>query len=124
MKICVTAHEDDLDALIDSMFGRCDKFLIIDLEKMEIKGIDNPHISASGGAGIQAAQLIASEGVEVLLTGNVGPNAFKTLSALHIEVYIGANGTVRKTIADYKSGQLKKVTEPSVAGHYGQGSAK
>lgn len=124
MKICVTATEDDLDAMVDPRFGRCAYFVLVDPESLEIKAFPNPNLEASGGAGIQSAQLVANEGVQAVLTGNVGPNAHQTLSALGVKVFIGASGTIRQAIADYQSGKLKEASGPSVGGHFGQGGIK
>ncbi|MFH1387500.1 MAG: NifB/NifX family molybdenum-iron cluster-binding protein [bacterium] len=124
MKICVTSTGDGLDSAIDPRFGRCEKFLIINLDNLEVKKIVNPSGSASGGAGIQSAQLVAGEGVGAVVTGNVGPNAYQTLAALKIKVFTGAAGTVKQAIADFKAGQLQEMSGPSVSGHFGQGGAR
>ena len=64
-------------------------------------------INQSGGAGIQAAQLIISQGVKAVLTGNVGPNAFQGLNAGKIGIYTGISGSIKDAIALYKTGKLK-----------------
>jgi predicted Fe-Mo cluster-binding NifX family protein len=76
---------------------------------------------ASGGAGIQAAQTIADKGAKLLITGNVGPNAFGALSAAGIEIITGASGTVREAIEKVKRGEFKKTGAPTVGGHFGMG---
>ena len=81
MKICVTATANSLDAQIDPRFGRCSYFVIVDSETMQFEAVPNMAAAASGGAGIQAAQTIAKEGVKLLITGNVGPKAFQALAA-------------------------------------------
>ena len=73
-KICVTSQGNDLAAPIDPRFCRCAYFNIADSETMQFEAISNSAINASGGAGIQAAQTVASMGVEAVLTGNVGCN--------------------------------------------------
>ncbi|MBU0629518.1 MAG: NifB/NifX family molybdenum-iron cluster-binding protein [Candidatus Margulisbacteria bacterium] len=124
MKICVTANGDNLDAAVDQRFGRSPYFIVVDPESLGFKAIANPNVEASGGAGIQSAQLIASEGAAVVATGNVGPNAYQTLSALKVKVLTGVTGTVNQAIADFKAGKLKEQTGPSVSGHFGQGESQ
>lgn len=79
---------------------------------------------ATGGAGIQAAQTITSRGVEVLITGNVGPNAFQALSAAGIKIMTGAFGTVMEVVEKYKKGELKDTGAPTVGGHFGMGRGR
>jgi predicted Fe-Mo cluster-binding NifX family protein len=86
MKIAVSATAPGLDAEVDPRFGRCQYFIIVDPQSMEFESVDNSNALASGGAGISTAQMIASKGVEVVLTGNCGPNAYRTLSAAGIQV--------------------------------------
>jgi predicted Fe-Mo cluster-binding NifX family protein len=119
MKICVTATANILDAQIDPRFGRCSYLMIVDSETMQFEAIPNTAAGAAGGAGIQAAQTIASKGVKLLITGNVGPKAFQALSAAGIEVVTGAFGTVREVVEKFKRGALRKTDAPSVGGHFG-----
>lgn len=121
MKICVSAESNSLDAPIDPRFGRCPYFVIVDSENMQFEAIQNMAFAAVGGAGIQAAQTIASKGVEVLITGNVGPNAFQALSAAGIKIVTGASGTVREIVEKYKRGELSETGAPTVKGHFGMG---
>lgn len=121
MKICVTATAGSLDSQVDPRFGRCPYFVIVNSETMEFEAIPNTASGALGGAGIQAAQTVASKGVRVLITGNVGPNAFQGLSATGIKVVTGASGTVREVVEKYKRGELKETSAPTVRGHFGMG---
>jgi len=88
---------------------------------MQHEVIPNMAAGQTGGAGIQAAQTIASKGVKVVITGNVGPNAFQALSAAGIEVMTGASGTVKEAIEKFKNGQLSKAGSPTVGEHNGMG---
>ncbi|HEC94895.1 MAG TPA: dinitrogenase iron-molybdenum cofactor biosynthesis protein [Thermoplasmatales archaeon] len=121
MKICVTSTGKDLDAQVDPRFGRCRYFLVVDTETMDGEAISNESAAASGGAGIQAAQLVAKTGVKTVLTGNVGPNAFQTLQAAGIKVVTGVSGTVKDVVEKYKKGELRETTAPSVGRHFGMG---
>jgi len=121
MKICVTAVSGSLDAQVDPRFGRCPYFVIVDSETMEFEAVSNIASGSMSGAGIQAAQTVAGKGAEVLITGNVGPNAFQALSAAGIRVMLDAFGNVREAIKKYKSGELKVTNSPNVRGHFGMG---
>ena len=121
MRICVSAIADSLDAQVDPRFGRCPYLVLVNSETMEFEAIPNIASSQMGGAGIQAAQTVASKGVNVVLTGNVGPNAFQALSAAGIRVLTGVFGTVREAVEMYKRGELKEAGSPTVRGHFGMG---
>jgi len=119
MKICVTSQADNLDAELDPRFGRCKYFLFVDQDTLEFEAIENPHIDATGGAGIQSGQLVANKGVKVVLTGNVGPNAFQTLKTAGIDVVIGLSGNVKEAIEKYKKGGVEPTQGPSVSSKFG-----
>lgn len=124
MKICVTASGNTLDAPIDPRVGRAAYFIIVDSETMAFEAVSNMATGAMGGAGIQAAQTIASKGVNVLITGNVGPNAFQALGSAGIKIVVGASGTVREVIEKYKRGELRGTGAPTVGGHFGRGMGR
>jgi len=123
MKLCVTSSGQSLEATIDPRFGRCQYFIMVDTESMQFEAIQNPASSAGGGAGTQAAQLVANKEVEAVLTGNVGPNAYNTLNAAGLKIVVGlSDTTVRQAIDGFKSGQYEYTTRPSVEAHYGTSS--
>ena len=124
MKLCVSASSGSMEANVDSRFGRCPYFVIVDSETMEFTAISNDSGNAAHGAGIQAAQTVVNMGVKVVITGNVGPNAFSVLSASGIKVVTGASGSVKDAVEKYKSGQLKEAGNPTVGGHFGMGKGR
>jgi predicted Fe-Mo cluster-binding NifX family protein len=124
MKICVSATADNLEAQLDPRFGRCLYLVIVDSETMEFEAIPNMAAGSTGGAGIRAAQTIVNKGVEVVITGNVGPNAFGALSAAGIVIVTAASGTVREVVKRFKKGELQRTGAPSVGGHFGMGSRR
>jgi len=123
MKVAVSSSGRDLDAQIDQRFGRCAYFIIVETDDMSFEVFDNENIALGGGAGIQSAQYVASKGAKTVITGNVGPNAVRTLSAAGVEVIAGQDGSVRKAVADFKKRKLKSTTEANVADHYGMGNS-
>lgn len=60
----------------------------------------------------------------MLITGNVGPNAFQALSVAGIEVVTGTFGNVKGVIEKYKRGELKETSSPTVRGHFGTGKGR
>jgi predicted Fe-Mo cluster-binding NifX family protein len=121
MKLAISSTGKDVDSQIDPRFGRCQYFIFIDPETMEFDVSENAGLMASGGAGVQAAQLISQKGATVLITGNLGPNAASALSASGIKVYLVPGGTVKEVTESYKSGALKKVSGATVPPHFGMG---
>jgi len=122
MKICITSAGPTLDSDMDPRFGRCQYFLFIDSDTQAFEAVENPNLSASGGAGIQSAQLVANKGVEALITGQVGPNAFTTLQAAGIKILTGASGKVREVLEKYQKGQISSSAQgPTVKAHFGMG---
>jgi len=121
MKVVVSSTGKDLDSQIDPRFGRCAYFIVVDTDTMAYEALDNANLALGGGAGIQSAQLVASKGAKVAITGNCGPNAVRTLAAAGVEVIVGQSGSVRRAVEDFKTGRLKTTTEPNVADHYGMG---
>jgi predicted Fe-Mo cluster-binding NifX family protein len=121
LKIGVSASSGSLEAAIDARFGRCPYFLIVDTETMQFEAVPNGSMNMAHGAGIQAAQTVAGQGVQAVLTGNIGPNAYQALSAAGIRIVTGVTGTVREAIVSYEKGKLKETSSPSVGGHFGMG---
>ena len=121
MKIAVSATAPTLDAEVDPRFGRCQYFIIVDPQTMEFEALENPNIQASGGAGITTAQMVASKGVGVVLTGNCGPKAYQTLSAAGVQVITGVVGGIRDAVEAYRTGKLQPGAQPSVESHFGMG---
>jgi len=124
MRIAVTATGADMDVEVDPRFGRCAYFVIVETDDMSFKALPNPNVAAGSGAGIGAGQLMAKEGVRAVLTGNVGPNAYRTLNAAGIEVIAAASGTVRQAVEQFLSGKMSASSNATVPGHFGMGGTE
>lgn len=98
MLICITSRGETKESQIDPRFGRCAYFIFFDTANGSFETVKNPNIEATGGAGPQSAQLIASKNAKKLLTGSVGPNAMNALVAAGIEIVTGVVGTVKEAI--------------------------
>ena len=119
MKIAISAQGQELTSPVNPRFGRCEYFVIYDQQTDSIESIANPGTTGSGGAGIKTAQALANSKINVVLVGNVGPNAVETLNAAKIDIYSGITGTVQESLDLFKKGALTKTSQPSVESHFG-----
>jgi predicted Fe-Mo cluster-binding NifX family protein len=119
MRIAVSAAGRNLDSQIDPRFGRCQYLLVVDTESMSSEAVENPAVTAPGGAGIQAAELVGKMGAKAVITGDCGPNAHEVLSAASIDVFLGASGTAREAVEKHRRGELRAASGPSAGLHAG-----
>jgi predicted Fe-Mo cluster-binding NifX family protein len=105
-RIAITSEGPTLENAVDPRFGRAGGFVVVDLESMATSYVDNDSSQVlAQGAGIQAAENIANAGVQVLLTGQVGPKAWTALQATGVRVAQGIEPmTVGEAIARFKAG--------------------
>jgi len=121
MKIAITSYGKDLSSKVDRSFGRAKWIIVVDTESGTFEAYDNKqNVNLPHGAGIQAGQNVANLGVESVLTGNVGPNAFKILSTASIKAFIVDKRieTVEDALSEWKAGRLEEVAEATVEGHW------
>ena len=119
MKIAITAQGKELSSEIDIRFGRAKWLILVDTESGDFQAHDNAvNLNAAQGAGIQTGQNIANLGIEAVITGNVGPNAFKTLNAADIKIFLAEKQTVQEAIDSFKAGELKEINQANVEGHW------
>ena len=121
MKLAFTATSAHMDALYDPRFGRCAFFILIDEETGEWESIPNPAVNSRGGAGTQAAQFIANQGVGAIVSGRFGPNAFMALQTAGIKMYGANKGNISELYSALKAGELKMVTSASSSGRRQRG---
>jgi len=82
LKVAVSSTGPDLDATVSPRFGRCPYFVIVETATMGYEAITNNSANNASGAGIAAAQEVASRGIDAVLTGRFGPNAFQSRPGL------------------------------------------
>jgi predicted Fe-Mo cluster-binding NifX family protein len=122
----MTSTGKDIEARIDTTFGRAPYFLIIDTDTNATEVIENTAGTQGQGAGIAAAQLISNKGVDGVLTGYVGPNAFDALKAAGIKLFVGASSKdrVKEALAKFNKGEYKEAPTPSEIPPCGQGMGR
>jgi predicted Fe-Mo cluster-binding NifX family protein len=124
VKLAVSTAGQDLQARVDPRFGRCSYFLIIDPDTMEFEVFDNGYATLGSGAGVQAAQLVASKGAGAVITGHCGPRAMEALSAGGIKVFAGQDGSVNDVVSAYKNDALTPTTVATTGVHAGMGGRR
>ena len=67
----------------------------------------------SMGAGIETAERVANAGVQVVLSGYVGPKAFDALKAAGIKVCQDVSGTVREAVERFQKGEFPFADAPN-----------
>ena len=119
VKIAFTTSGDDLDAALDTRFGRAPKFLVYDLDGESFEMVGNRlNLNAAQGAGIQSAETTARMGAHAVVTGHCGPEAFRVLLAAGIMIYHTDTPTVAAALEEYRAGRLTEADAADVEGHW------
>ncbi len=119
MKVVVSSSGETLEDPVDLRFGRAKYFLSVDTDTGDVQVVNNTqNVEAMQGAGIQAAQTVASQSPEYLITGHCGPKAFSVLRAAGIQIVVGFEGSVGEAVEALKQGRLKPTEGADVQGHW------
>lgn len=117
MKIVISSTGKTSENLLDMRFGRCEYFQIHDTESREVKILENKGQKSSGGAGIVASNQLIEEKVDVIITGNIGPNAFELIEKSGIKVYKCGNVAISLVLESYSNGELEEIKMSGPAQH-------
>ena len=120
MKIAIPVDEKTLEAKVCISFGRTSYFLIYDTKTKESIFLDNSAAASTGGAGIQAAQTLADNKADVLITPRCGQNAADVLKAAGIKIYKATVASAKQNIDAFIDGKLPPLEEIH-AGFHGHG---
>jgi predicted Fe-Mo cluster-binding NifX family protein len=118
-RIAISSEGPGLDEALDPRFGRAAGFIVVDPQTLDFDYIDNGSSQTlAQGAGIQAAEIVANSGAHIVLTGYVGPKAFKALQASGIKIGQNlTNMTVRRAIELFSNGTVEWAQQPNRRGH-------
>ncbi|MDK2808742.1 MAG: hypothetical protein PWP24_1479 [Clostridiales bacterium] len=118
MKVAISSSGKDLGDLLDRRFGRCDFFQIFDTKTKQYTVIENQGVSAEGGAGIAAASQVIEEKVSVVITGNLGQNAFELLKKAQVSSFRCEELPVQQVVERFQEKKLAKI-DFATGGHHG-----
>lgn len=107
MKIAIPLDENRQDTCI--VLARAPYFLLREDGKDTV--VENPAAQAHGGAGIQAAQFLVDQGVDVLVTVRCGQNAADVFKAAGMKLYKSVNKAAADDLAALEEGGLRELTE-------------
>jgi predicted Fe-Mo cluster-binding NifX family protein len=106
MKIAIPVDEKSLQSNVCISFGRTPYFLIYDIDTKKSVFLDNSAAVSTGGAGIKAAQTIADNKANILLTPRLGENAADVLKAAEIKIYKTTTASAKDNIDAFIAGKL------------------
>ncbi|MGH4141073.1 NifB/NifX family molybdenum-iron cluster-binding protein [Clostridium sp.] len=117
MKIGISATGKTSENLLEMRFGRCKYFQIYDNESKEVEILENEGQNCSGGAGIVASNQLIAEKVDVIITGNLGPNSFGLIEKAGIKAYKCGNIAISSVLEKYNKGELQEIKMSGPAYH-------
>lgn len=119
MNILIPTNDMKTSEGICVSFGRAPYFMVINKDTNEETFIENPGASASGGAGIKAAQAVVDAKVDILLTPRLGKNAADVITASGIKIYKSVSEDIMINVNLFKENKLDELTDihPGFHGH-------
>jgi predicted Fe-Mo cluster-binding NifX family protein len=109
MRIAVSVAAPEPMATFEPRFGRAPAFVIVDTNTGEQQAVANAAAQLGGGAGIRAAELLARQGVEAVISGAFGPKAYHVLRTSGLRLFQADSGTVDELIARLLNDELDTV---------------
>ncbi|MBU5484620.1 NifB/NifX family molybdenum-iron cluster-binding protein [Clostridium sp. MSJ-11] len=119
MKVCIPVKENKgLDSVAFNHFGSAPFFLIYDLEKEEVKVIENGDLHHEHGM-CQPLKAIGGEDIDAILVGGIGAGALMKLSNQGIKVYKVSKDTLAQNIELLKRNELPEFSANHSCNHHG-----
>ncbi|NLD20093.1 MAG: dinitrogenase iron-molybdenum cofactor biosynthesis protein [Clostridiales bacterium] len=116
MRVLIPVDEDN--SLICPTFGRTPYFLLFDTENKEKEILGNPAAQAQGGAGLQAAQFVLDNKVDIIITPRCGQNAADVFREAEIKIYKSEGQSAEVNIENFVKGTLS-LLEHFHSGYHG-----
>ncbi|MBS3787065.1 NifB/NifX family molybdenum-iron cluster-binding protein [Candidatus Bipolaricaulota bacterium] len=110
MRVCFpTEGNAGLEERVGEHFGRVPTYTIVDTESDDVEIISNDS-THQGGKGLPA-NLLAQEGVDVMICSGLGRKAINLFEEHGIEVCIGAGGRVKEALEEWRNDHLKSASQ-------------
>ena len=102
MKAAVLAEGDSLSSYVADDFGHAPYVLVADMDSLDMSAVKNEFVKAEG-AGMKVAKMIIGLGVDVVITGGIGPHGYNMLTDAGITVSFDEDGTAEECIRRVKA---------------------
>jgi predicted Fe-Mo cluster-binding NifX family protein len=86
MKVVITSTGNSLESKLDKRFGRCSYFVIYNTETQGMEFLPNPNKDAEEGAGNASVNLLASQNINKIISGEFGMKIKPSLDSLGIQM--------------------------------------
>ncbi|MBP2026765.1 putative Fe-Mo cluster-binding NifX family protein [Acetoanaerobium pronyense] len=111
MKIVIPVENKEINSDTCNSFGRAPYFLIYDTENRKKIYLDNNAAETSGGAGVKAAQTIADNNIDIVITAKCGENAYEVLKGSDIKIYKKILDKADENLIAFREGKLEELKE-------------
>ena len=108
MAILISATGGDIESNIDLTFHWSHCFLIVDKLNNSLKPIENRIKNHPNERGDIINKLVKKEGIEAVITQEIGPRAFKEFKKHGIRIYQG-KGKIDEAIRQFEKGELSEI---------------
>ncbi len=109
MRICFTSDQaNGLDSVVSYHFGHCPYFILVDVEEnrvVNVESISNPFANEHNAGDLPS--FMHSKGVNVIITGGMGPKAQQYFADYGITPVIGAYGKIRDVLEEYLKSKVE-----------------
>ncbi len=119
MKVCFPVKSNEgMESMPYGHFGTAPMFVVCDLEKNEVKTLDNGDLGHEHGK-CQPMKALSGEVDDAVVVGGIGQGAIVKLNSLGIKVYRATEGTIAVNLDKLKSGELVEFSMDHTCSHDG-----
>ena len=111
MKVLIAVQGTTLDSRVAKRFGHAPYYLKVDLDSKQSQLIENSDVHDETHAIIPQ---MAGKGVELFITGNIGPNAFELTRSLNLQVALARQMSAGEALERLQRGDLEILTGPTL----------
>jgi predicted Fe-Mo cluster-binding NifX family protein len=111
MKVLIAADGTTLDSKVAKRFGHAPYYLYVDSDTMQAQVIDNTEHHDETHTIIPQ---MSKQGVEIFITGNIGPHAFQLARSLNRQVVLAHKMLAREALEKLQEGELEILSAPTV----------